>query len=224
MSYCNVPIVIAGTHTEAILNKFSKPELVQLLQKTEENMGAHIATLTAEIKEINNHLNKLEADVAVTKNVNTRLVDQLVDTERQCWANAQYSRRECLEVVGIPTSVKDALEDKVLNVFREIGVEIGQRDIQACHRVESSRTIVKFSNRKDCLQILKVKRQLKDLDCALFNFPDGTKIFVNESLCPYYKGLWNKCKAVKNKNKLYQFYTINGIIRVKLVEHGPANA
>ena len=131
---------MAETHKEAILNKLNKPELIQLLLNTEANMGAHIATLTAEINEINNHLNKLEADVAATKNVNSRSADHLVETEKQCWANAQYSRREYLEVVGIPTSVKDdALEDKFLNVFREIGVEIGQRDIQACHREQNNR-------------------------------------------------------------------------------------
>ena len=103
--------------------------------------------------------------------------------------------------------------------FWDIGVEIGQHDIEACHRVKNNWTIVKFSNRKDCLQILRVKKQLKDLNCTLFNFPDGTKIFLNESICPYYIELWNKCKAIKNKNKLHQFYTINGIIKVKLVEH-----
>ena len=146
----------------------------------------------------------------------------MVETERQCWANFQYSRLECLEVLGIPISVKDdALEDKLLDIFREIGVEIGQRDIQACHRVKNNQTIVKFSNRKNCLQILRVKKQLKDLACTLFNFQDGMKIFVNESLCPYYNWLWNKCKTIKNKNKLHQFYTLNGIIRVRLVEHGP---
>ena len=25
--------------------------------------------------------------------------------ERQCWANTQYSRRECVEVAGVPQSV-----------------------------------------------------------------------------------------------------------------------
>ena len=74
---------MAGTHTEAILNKLSKLEQVQLLLNTEANMGAHTATLPAEVKEINNHLNKLEADFALTKNVNCQLVDQLVETERQ---------------------------------------------------------------------------------------------------------------------------------------------
>ena len=182
-----MPIAMVGTHAETILNKLSKPEFVQLLLNTEANMGAHVATLTAEIKEINNHLNELQANVAVTKNVNFRSVDQLVEAERQYWANVQHCQHEHLEVVGIPTSVKDdALEDKVINVFPEIGVKIGQRDIQASHRVKSNRIIVKFWNRKNCFQILRLEKQLKDLHCALFNFPDSTKIFVNESLCPYY--------------------------------------
>ena len=79
---------MAGTYAETILNKISKLELVQQLLNTETNIDAHIATLTVEIKEINNYMNKLEADFAVTKNVNSRLVDQLVETGRQCWANA----------------------------------------------------------------------------------------------------------------------------------------
>lgn len=74
---------MAETHTEAFLNKLSsEPELIQLVLNTEAKIGAHIATLTPEIKEINNHLNKLEADVTVAKNVNSRLVDQLVEAER----------------------------------------------------------------------------------------------------------------------------------------------
>ena len=51
---------MAETHTEAFLSKLSsEPELIQLVLNTEAKIGAHIATLTAEIKEINNHLNKL---------------------------------------------------------------------------------------------------------------------------------------------------------------------
>ena len=71
-------------------------------------------------------------------------------------------------LVGITISIKDdKLEDKMLNVFREIGVEIGQCDIQACHRVKNNQRTVNFSNRKDCFQILRVKKQLKELDCTL---------------------------------------------------------
>ena len=59
-----------------------------------------------------------------------------------------------------------------------------------------------FYNRKHFLQIL-------------FNFPDGSK---QKSLILLQ--VWNRCKANKNKNNVFQFYTKSGIIRIKLVEHG----
>ena len=54
----------------------------------------------------------------MSKNVSSLLTEQMNNVERQCWANTQYSRRECLEVVGIPSSVnvKD-LEGKVCTIF-----------------------------------------------------------------------------------------------------------
>ena len=84
-----------------------------------------------------------------------------------------------MEVVGIPMSVRDnVLEQKVCDLIQEIGLDICDRDIQACHRLkEKGRTIVKFTNRKDCLRILRVKRQLKGLDPSAVNLPEGTKIY-----------------------------------------------
>ena len=41
-------------------------------------------------------MKNVEADVATVKNVNEKLVNQLIETEQQCCAKAQYSRRECL--------------------------------------------------------------------------------------------------------------------------------
>ena len=71
-------------------------------------------------------------------------------------------------------------------MFQEIGVDICDRDIQTCHCLkDKDRAIVKFTNSKDCLRILKVKRQLKGLDPAAVDLPEGTKIFINESFYPY---------------------------------------
>ena len=44
-------------------------------------------------------MKKVEADVAIVKNVNEKLVNQLIETERQWWTNAQYSRHKYLEIV-----------------------------------------------------------------------------------------------------------------------------
>ena len=152
------------------------------------------------------------------------MVERVVTTERQCWENAHYSRRDTLEVVGIPMSVRDnVLEQKVWDVIQEIGVDICDRDIEACHRLKDKyQTIVKFTNRKDCLRILRVKRQLKGLDPSAVDLPEGTKIFINESLCPYYRGIWNKCKNLRGKQKVYQYYTTNGLIRLRIEESGQA--
>ena len=217
-------MTMSGTHTEAVLNKLSKPELVQLLLKTEASLGSQITDLSKEIKDTLTYLKKLESDIAVVRTVNDRLVERVVKTERQCWENAQYSRRDTLEIIGIPKSIGNSvLEETVRRVFGKIGVEINERDVQACHRLkEKEKTIVKFVNRKDCLQILRVKKELKSLDPTELDFPENTKIFINESLCPYYRGIWSICKKLRAIQKIHQFYTISGLIRVKLEETGPS--
>ena len=117
-------------------------------------------------------------------------------------------------MVGIPMSVRDnVLKQKVCDIIQEIGVDICDRDIQACHGLkDNDQTIVKFTNRKNCLRILRVKRQLKGLDPTAVDFPVGTKILINESLCPYYRGIWNKYETLRDKQKVHQCYTINGLI------------
>ena len=101
--------------------------------------------------------------MVIARNVNSKLVERVVATEHRCWENAQYSSRDTLEVVGITMSVRDnVLEQKVCGVFQEIGVDMCNRHIQACHRLkDKDRAIVKFTNRKDCLRILRVKKTIK---------------------------------------------------------------
>ena len=57
------------------------------------------------LSELRKYYEKLEPDVIITKQVNTKLYDKIKFLERQCWANEQYSRRECLEISGVPESV-----------------------------------------------------------------------------------------------------------------------
>ena len=111
------------------------------------------------IRKLNDKFSQLESENVVIKQANSLLSKHLVDMERQFWGNAQYSRRECIEVVGIVNSVNNnELEDKVLTVFQKTGCELSPRDPEACHRPSknSDRVIVKFSRRKDCEQIISV--------------------------------------------------------------------
>ena len=89
----------------------------------------------------------------IAKSINNLLLQRVFDLDRQCWTNAQYSRRECLEIVSIPCSVNDnSLEEKVIQVFEKVGCNIDSGNIEVCHRItkRNGRVILKFSRRKDC--------------------------------------------------------------------------
>ena len=133
------------------------------------------------ICKFNNNFSKLQSDLAVTKQVNTEPTKRIVTLERQCWANAQYSRKECLELVGLPHQVDDnQLETKVLSIFGKAGFTIDPGFIDDCHRLgkNNDRVKITFSHRKNFKQVLQVKKDLKDLITNGLDLPRGTKIFV----------------------------------------------
>ena len=81
--------------------------------------------------------------------------------ERQCSANAQYLRRECLEIIGIPKEVEQKdLEGKVLSVLEKVSCKIDRGKIEDSHQLskKSNNFIIKFSRRKNCQHVLRVKK------------------------------------------------------------------
>ena len=170
----------------------------------------------------NNNFAKLEAELVVNKHVNSEFCKRIVTMGCQCWANAQYSRRECLEVAGIPQQVDDKnLVKKVLSIFQKIGCTIDLTFIDDCHRLgkNNDKVIVKFTRRKDCKQILRVKKDLRDLNMYDLDLPWGTKLHINQSLCPYYRILWLKAKKLHNIGSINHFYISSGTIKIKVTEN-----
>ena len=122
-------------------------------------------------------------DASVVKNVNNILSKQMSSIERQYWKNAQYSRRECVEMVRLPSSIEDKdLEPTVCRVLQHIGVGITGEGIEAFHRLnkQNGRTIVKFLRRKDCEHVMQKKSELRKLKPSELDLPNGTKLYINE--------------------------------------------
>ena len=80
-------------------------------------------------------------------------------------------------------------------MLQHIGVDITEERIKACHRLnkQSDGTNVKFSRRKDCEHAMQKKKvnfnHLRKIKPSELDLPNGTKLYINESLCPYYRGL-----------------------------------
>ena len=49
------------------------------------------------------------------------------------------------------------------------------------------------------MNILRVQKNLKHLDQPKLFFSEGKKVFANESLCRYYRGILNKCYKLRVK-------------------------
>ena len=171
------------------MEKINKRDMTNIVLSLQSKLDEANNRVVEEVRKLSDAFLKLQSELAVSQQVNSLLSNRLTNMERQCWANAQYSRRECLDVVGIPSA--DVLEEKVLNILGKLGCDIPSERIEACHRIskKSSTVIVKFTKRKDCQQVWSVKKDLQKIKMEDVNLPGQNKLFINRSLCSYYKVL-----------------------------------
>ena len=86
--------------------------------------------------------------------------------------NYLNSKRNNLEIHGIPAEVKDnQLEEKVIDIFSQLNISLSKSDIEDCHRLGKSNTIVRSVNQKFCEDVLEKKFDVnKHIDNSKFGF------------------------------------------------------
>ena len=105
------------TYTNEWLRDINKKVLIPILLLLQDKLEEVNKNVVVEMRKLNESFSKLQAEVSVTKQVNTLLSSRLVSIERQRWLNVQYSRRECLDIVGILSEVEaDVLKEKVVAI------------------------------------------------------------------------------------------------------------
>ena len=145
---------------------------------------------------------------------------RLEELEGRMSEQEQYSRRECIELVGLPSDLNgEDLENAVINMFETSGINIGKRNFHAVHRLADKRTVIaRLTNRRDPIDILRRKKKLRTLSDEEKIKLNCQKVYVNGSLCPKYRQLLGKCNALFKKGKCVGFYIINVKIKVKINE------
>ena len=101
-------------HNEASLMKLNKEDLVRITLDYQakfnnilDGLKKDISDLKSDLSGLKSDFSKLEADIQISRNVNYRLYERLITMERRCYTNEQYSRREYLEISGLPANVAD---------------------------------------------------------------------------------------------------------------------
>ena len=99
--------------------------------------------------------------------MNSRLEERIINLEKNQVKGEQYSRRNNVELPGIPNSICDEdLENTVITICKESGIDVDARDIEGCHQLpllrnsrgHDKRVIVKFANQKYVEVLLKDKK------------------------------------------------------------------
>ena len=162
----------------------------------------------------------VSSDLAITKNCNRLLTERVVQLERNAVTNAQYHRRESVEVNPVPPSISD--EELELNICKALsltGHEVKPDDLQACHRLKKKESVVvKFKYRKLKRRFLVNRKNLRNKSEDLRQLKFSSKLFISESMCHENHELAYKCCQLKNAGKIHSTWFWNNAVHVKLSE------
>ena len=83
-----------------------------------------------------------------------------MEIEKQLSDQEQYTRRECVKLVGLPTELHgDQLEDHVVDVLRTAGAQVNKRSFYVIHQLKNKNVMIaKLVNRWDALSVLREKK------------------------------------------------------------------
>ena len=149
------------------------------------------------------------------------LLKRITNLEHNAWKNAQYVRRETIEINPILQSIPNTdLESKVCLVLSLTGTTVTPDDPQAFHRMKNKeKVIVKFKDRKERNKVIFSRKELKSKGEQLRELQFGPSLFINDSMCFENQSLFYKCRQLKNVGKLFSFWFFNNTLNVKLIEN-----
>ena len=179
--------------------------LLKDLIKSVNNLSKELVDLKSSFKQQETELRKakealntalkyndqLKIELRATKERLNDREDEIDELYEKVDALEQYTRKNSLEIVGIPENVCDD-EEVVLKVARALNVEVKPEDIDICHRIKRKKSnpiIARFVSHQVKKSLYKQRVQLKNITCSQL-FPDAStaarvsfnKIYINENL------------------------------------------
>ena len=155
--------------TRAALEKLNKEELISLFAENDDKLNSNMANLTNQLAEVNKTLERMESQLEISKTINNTLENHITTLEKQCSRNEQYSRRECIDIVGIPDSTNEIKACELIG--KVTGINVNQDCLESCHPLPSdkkNKIIVKFSRRKDSESVLRNKNKNKNFKMKIY--------------------------------------------------------
>ena len=94
---------------ETAMKTLSKDEVIALALEYRNNFDSTLVNMNKEISDLRQNYEKMQSELCFSRQVSSKLKENSVPLERQCWNNCHYSRQECLELNGLPKQVNGKL-------------------------------------------------------------------------------------------------------------------
>lgn len=192
-----------------------------LHEKIEDNTIA-VKKQTEELDKCINVINDLLSE-------NKMLKGKINDLENRLEEQEQYSRRNTIEVYGIPHEKNEDIVQVVKEVGKALDFEITTSMIDACHRMggrpgpsnTTAGIIVKFVSRLDKEELLRRRRVKRNLSTRHMNLRVDQPVYINESLTPARRKLMAEARQVKREKNIRFLWVRNGKLFMRKEESAP---
>ena len=148
---------------------------------------------------------------------------------RTIWNNI-YTRKNSVEIHGVPESAYTSTEEVVLKLAAAENVDVTAEDIEISHKLNRKGVkpiIVKFQNHKVKSRLYKARTKLKTIRVSDL-FPSSTaatrvaseRIYLNENLTSYRRELLKQANQKRKEGLLVSAWSIDGKIFIKTSPEG----
>ena len=180
----------------------------------------------------NGEITKLRNDLSAALQTNNYLIGRITNLEKQCISNAQYSRKETIELSGFPETLDTKeVEGTVCALLNEIKDDdtpaYTPNDIQACHKLKDPKKVIcRFVSRKRMRAAVNSRKKLKEepIQEKLKRKGLKGKIFINESMCREIASIDWKCRQLRKAGLLDSCWFFNGKYNVVVQKEGAKTA
>jgi len=144
----------------------------------------------------------------------------------------QYTRKNTLEIHGVPENLYTSTEDVVIKLGEVLNVPIQSEDSDISHKLYSGKNkpkniIVKFISHKKKTALYKKRIELKNVKITQL-FPHSTtaaalaseRLYINENLTSFRKDLMKEANQMKKDGLLVSVWSMDGKIYVKTSPDG----
>lgn len=226
-------------------------EMLVDIQITVNNILLGNKKISNDVLELKATVQKQQAELATLKEALTKATKERAATEKELVAAInkideqqeeiaelydlqdrleQYTRKNSLEIHGIPEEAYTSTEEVVLKLADALEVPVAPQDIEISHKLKTKSgkaIIVKFISHKVKTTLYRARAKLKNIKLSDL-YPGSSyatsarsgRIFLNENLTSYRRRIISRANEKRKNGELLSVWSLDGTIFVKTSPEG----